>query len=317
MESPRPALGDGRVEQDERAEECCAICFEHRPPIDLPCACQVNYCAACWDRALASSVTSRGHAQCPSCRSAFRVDFDAHTGGLVFSVDSDGTPSGEWRTRLYSKVKPVQIQLLRDYGSTAMTANQALPSTPSVAACGGSSYNGTECRRAAGTTHDLPLCVCGAQLERVSSRSRILRMLEDTDSNWRSRVPQAENLVERLLSGALVTCDLCDEVATNSGCVWTCKNGPHTVLHPAAYDVCESCFARYAGSDVAAWCQTLGKASACSQSLVESSCCLAVTRGVLPPWRWRRRNSPPEAASVLPTRVYRLVASAIPPRWLR
>mmetsp|Transcript_103200 Transcript_103200/g.205075 ORF Transcript_103200/g.205075 Transcript_103200/m.205075 type:complete len:296 (+) Transcript_103200:64-951(+) len=293
MEPRRSSLGDGRVEQDTAAEECCAICFELRPPIELPCACQVDYCATCWDRALASSVTVRGHAQCPSCRSAFRVDFDSHAGGLVFSVDSDGTPSGEWRTRLYSKVKPVQIQLLRNFGSS-LTALPSTHSSPRSPSCRGSRCeDGAENRCTTGTNRDLPLCVCGAHLELVSSRSRILRMLEDTDSNWRSRVPQADTLVDRLLSGALVTCDLCDEVATNSGCVWTCKNGPHTVLHPAAYDVCEGCFARYAGADVAAFCKAADKAAVCNQPLVDSSCCLAVTRGVLPPWRWRRPRPPP------------------------
>ncbi|OLP97470.1 hypothetical protein AK812_SmicGene20200 [Symbiodinium microadriaticum] len=54
-------------------------------------------------------------------------------------------------------------------------------------------------------------------------------------------------MVERLLDSSLVTCDLCDQVAIRAKGVWTCKAGPHTVMHPAAYDVCESCFEAYSG----------------------------------------------------------------------
>ena len=39
--------------------------------------------------------------------------------------------------------------------------------------------------------------VCGAELEHISSRSRILRLLEDMDPSWRSRI--ADDMVERLL----------------------------------------------------------------------------------------------------------------------
>jgi hypothetical protein len=97
----------------------------------------------------------------------------------------------------------------------------------------------------------VPHCVCGAPLEHVSQRARIIRMLEDTDPGWRSRVTgPVDTFFERLVASALVSCDLCDEDVTQSAAVWTCKNGPHTVLHPAAYDVCERCFEKYAGRAV-------------------------------------------------------------------
>lgn len=62
------------------SDECCAICFEHRDFVELPCACKVSYCSACWDRALAASVATHGRARCPSCRSVLRVDFDPVAG---------------------------------------------------------------------------------------------------------------------------------------------------------------------------------------------------------------------------------------------
>jgi len=210
-------------EAEAEAEEC-AICFEPGTFVDLPCSCVIKYCTACWDRALATSVTVRGRAQCPSCRAAFKVDFDTDSASLVFSKDPLGTAACDWRSQLYEKVRHVQIRLLRGFG--ASTESQS----PS---CGRCSLQ--------------PHCVCGAELEHISSRSRILRLLEDMDPGWRARIGSADEMVERLLDSSLVTCDLCDKVAIRSKGLWTCKNGPHTVMHPAAYDVCESCFEKYSG----------------------------------------------------------------------
>jgi hypothetical protein len=39
--------------------------------------------------------------------------------------------------------------------------------------------------------------VCGAELEYITSRARIVRLLEDMDPNWRSR--DTYDMVERLL----------------------------------------------------------------------------------------------------------------------
>lgn len=215
---------------ETEVHEECAICFEPGTFVDLPCSCAIKYCTSCWDRALATSVTVRGRAQCPSCRSAFKVDFDTESSSLVFSKDPQGTAACDWRSQLYEKVRHVQIRLLQGYGN-ATTAQSSSPSC--------------------GRWDAIPHCVCGAELEHISSRSRILRFLEDMDSSWRHRI--ADNMVERLLDSSLVTCDLCDKVAIRrpgSKGLWTCKNGPHTVMHPAAYDVCESCFEKYSGVHV-------------------------------------------------------------------
>merc|ERR1719359_231906 len=98
------------------------------------------------------------------------------------------------------------------------------------------------------STGNEPLCVCGSAMERIDRNTRILRMLDDTEPGWRSRVTEAERLVKSLAVSSLITCDLCDEVAMRTGFVWTCRNGPHTVLHPAAYDVCEQCFNRFSAN---------------------------------------------------------------------
>lgn len=208
---------------DESCPEECAICFESGNFVDLPCACSIKYCGSCWDRALAASVTVRGKAQCPSCRAAFNVDFDTDRGLLVFSKDPEGTGACDWRIQLYEKVRGVQIKLLQGYGIAALGPS---PSSTSK-------------------TDTAPHCVCGAELEYITSRARIVRLLEDMDPNWRSR--DTYDMVERLLESSLVTCDLCEKVAIRSKGLWTCKNGPHTVMHPAAYDVCEACFEKYSG----------------------------------------------------------------------
>ncbi|CAK0887597.1 unnamed protein product, partial [Prorocentrum cordatum] len=163
--------------------EACAICFEVQPTVPLPCSCRVSYCARCWDRSLANSVLQCGVAQCPTCRCSFRVDFDEDR-GLVLHPATEGTSKHEWRAQLYNKARPAQIGLLKSYG--------AAPAAKEVQ----------------------PQCVCGAPLERIADRDRIVRMLEDTDAEWRSKISgDSEELVRRLLSRTLVTCDLCEDWA--------------------------------------------------------------------------------------------------------
>mmetsp|Transcript_76562 Transcript_76562/g.211494 ORF Transcript_76562/g.211494 Transcript_76562/m.211494 type:complete len:319 (-) Transcript_76562:233-1189(-) len=244
-----PASQSGEAEAST-SEECCAICFEHHPFVSLPCSCRVNYCTSCWDRALAMSITVRGSARCPTCRSDFRVDFNPKTGGLMFSPDTDGTASRDWRSRLYRKTQPAQIQMLRDYGASMAGGAKGRGGNTLLAvgagACG-------EAKTAERRKARLPPCVCGGELERVSSRVRILRVLEAVDSGWKSSIGTSsqEAVIAQLSARKPVHCDLCQEDATRTGHVWTCKSGQQTVLHPAAFDVCEKCFALHVGLDVA------------------------------------------------------------------
>lgn len=250
MMEVEPACAIGKAAFDSE-EECCAICFEHRPIITLPCSCRVSYCAACWDRALAVSIAVRGHAQCPSCRTAFLVDFDPDEGGLVYSPDAEGAASPNWRAQLYVKAQPVQIQLLRSFGAVlAGAARHRGDDAAPAAVAGGRAEAKAQDTRA----RRLPQCVCGAQLERVDNRGRILRLLAETDPDWRSKVDDEEEVIASLSARALVTCDLCGQVANRTGFVWTCQSGQQALLHPSAYDICEQCFSAHAGVAAARLC---------------------------------------------------------------
>lgn len=240
--------------------ERCAICFEHRPFVSRPCPCRANYCAGCWDHALAASVTARGRAQCPSCRTTLRVDYDARAGGPIFLLESGGGSADAWQAALCQKMRPAQVHLLNLYGMAV--AGSVQPSQASaaarVAAAGEAGAAGapapvTGAATAAASAPPpaepptaaapAPLCVCGAPLERISAVGRMERLLDEKAPGWSARVPDASSLLEHLASTPLVTCDLCG--AIEKGCVWTCKRGAHTVLHPGGYDICEGCFGRH------------------------------------------------------------------------
>mmetsp|Transcript_87548 Transcript_87548/g.151595 ORF Transcript_87548/g.151595 Transcript_87548/m.151595 type:complete len:274 (+) Transcript_87548:26-847(+) len=211
-------------------EAVCAICFEEGQFMELPCSCRANYCPSCWDRALVASVTARGQPQCPTCRTCFNVDFNQDAACLVFSKQETGMTLSDWRSRLYDKAKPVQSKLLQSFGAIGKMSSESHPAS------------NTKDRPLTGK----PLCICGGVFERIDSRSRAIRMLDDTTTGWRSR-GDAEKCIETLAHGRVITCDLCDGVATRTGALWTCSNGPNTLLHPAAFDVCEPCFLKYAG----------------------------------------------------------------------
>lgn len=260
----------------------CAICFESRQFVTLPCACTIKYCGPCWDRALAASVTVRGRAQCPSCRMALRVDYNADAESLVFSKETERATLAQWRQRLYKKARPVQIRLLQDYGAQRRH------------------LRGAPCE---------PVCVCGDVMEKIDGNSRVVRMLEDTEPGWRSRVHHDERLIHKLAMSSLITCDLCDEVAMRTGYVWTCRNGPHTVLHPAAYDVCEKCFNQYSGqmeedekkaaqqSEVARLAapdpSIADQPQACPHSTGSSGCCNICAGAFFRAMRWPRSPTSP------------------------
>jgi len=62
-------------------------------------ACNVSYCPKCWDRALASSLTSGDRSRCPTCRGAVRVDFDPIECRLVFSREVEDQEVDRQRLR--------------------------------------------------------------------------------------------------------------------------------------------------------------------------------------------------------------------------
>lgn len=98
-------------------------------------------------------------------------------------------------------------------------------------------------------TDELPACVCGSSLIRVSGEERTMRCCDKMpmlsgaprdSSNYR-------NVFERLasLQSSICFCDLCGESVPTANAVWTCKNGDTTILHATSYDVCDECFMKY------------------------------------------------------------------------
>lgn len=280
-------VNDMDKELDSQDSNPCAICLQHQDKaFPLPCTCRMTYCQSCWSRALATSVTVKGRAQCPSCRVFFRVDFDPKAGGLSFTPDEQGTSASDWRAKLYRKARPAQIVLLKNFGARlkarnalarAGKLNDALEAISTFSSQAGPTKLGFR-----------PVCVCGAFLERITKKERILRMLEDSDPSWEARVVNPKHLIDRLMASSLVTCDICDSVATLSGTVWTCANGSHTILHPAAYDICESCFLRHVGEATVDDCDIKEVARDDLGERNKAGCCMHSL-----PWLWGSRQTVP------------------------
>lgn len=202
----------------------------------MPCRCRTSYCLSCWDRALAASVASCGAARCPSCRSSMSVDFDASTRQMSFAVvpaeqqqqeGSDGQwPSSPpaWRDRLYKKAMPLQIELLQQYGRRRPSEEASRKTRNEFDGC-----------------TDAPGCVCGCRLKYTSVRERVLQFVAEV-----STVPTTEDVLDRLMATPPLVCDICERLIKKSEQVWTCENGPKTVLHAGSFDICEECFEQHA-----------------------------------------------------------------------
>ena len=107
----------GDVDEDHLS---CAVCFEDLPAggvAVLPCVCRIPYCHSCWDRALNTKFDTTGRAECPSCRSSMRADFNVETGQLVFTklaaAGHTEALDANMRDRLYEQARPRQLRLLR------------------------------------------------------------------------------------------------------------------------------------------------------------------------------------------------------------
>eukprot|EP00428_Durinskia_dybowskii_P049309 CAMPEP_0170350696 /NCGR_PEP_ID=MMETSP0116_2-20130129/76646_1 /TAXON_ID=400756 /ORGANISM="Durinskia baltica, Strain CSIRO CS-38" /LENGTH=315 /DNA_ID=CAMNT_0010604595 /DNA_START=46 /DNA_END=991 /DNA_ORIENTATION=- len=178
------------------------------------------------------------------------VEFDPASGSLRFSPSEDAAGE-DWRQSLLNQAKPLQIELLRRYGNSLAKCSDCVPSdaediqAPREEMDEADSSAGSS----AASESPQPLCVCGAQMERVSARQRIERVLLELAPSFRSAAPAEQSRrIDQLMDRPLVHCDLCAQVATRSGACWMCKSGHHTILHPSAYDVCEACFEQYTGS---------------------------------------------------------------------
>jgi hypothetical protein len=251
--SPQPVKPADDFDRQLSASTCatvtddaiCTICFEPGPFVTLPCRCTLHYCSGCWDRALAASVATRGKAQCPSCRSAFRVDYDPTQKGLIFSEETETANLSDWRMRIYEKVGPAQISLLHEFGQSCSAPDMETGLGDSVAVAEKSMVQASLPGTSSAEFKKGPSCMCGGELERLDWRSRVVRMLDDTTPEWRSHGHDPDKFVEKLMTS--INCDLCGENSTRTGFGWTCSSGPHTLLHPAAYDICEPCFHQHCG----------------------------------------------------------------------
>jgi len=221
-------------------EEHCAICFEDRPSMTLPCACKTTYCASCWNRAMASSVQVRGKAQCPSCRMVLRIDLDPDTGDILFSKQDGETSHDMWQPRLSKKAKLVQIKYLKSYGSKVkqecISANKRANAPCNNATAKSLDQPAIDLMNGF-TLQNLgkPACFCGASLKHVTYKERFLGLREDFEAEWRHRTSYA------------IACNLCDTVVPQNSSLWTCEDGCRSVLHLSSNDICESCYSKHVG----------------------------------------------------------------------
>eukprot|EP00404_Azadinium_spinosum_P050581 CAMPEP_0180752216 /NCGR_PEP_ID=MMETSP1038_2-20121128/32031_1 /TAXON_ID=632150 /ORGANISM="Azadinium spinosum, Strain 3D9" /LENGTH=229 /DNA_ID=CAMNT_0022786021 /DNA_START=166 /DNA_END=851 /DNA_ORIENTATION=- len=198
-------------------------------------------------------MSACGRAVCPTCRSPMRVDFDTEKERLLFTRSpvaelGEEVPEDNWRSRLYSQAKPLQIKLLQRYGAqvregVARVAGD-LDETIGLAlgtispAAGSGSAPGTA------AIAEAPRCVCGCSLRRTSIRERVYAFLSEESAPLLP--PPA--LMEGLMQQPPIVCDICDRQVLPRGMIWTCENGRKTVLHAMSYDACEQCMALHAFS---------------------------------------------------------------------
>jgi len=248
------------VDGSERSFIECAICFnEMDHGADLPCACLVEYCVTCWDRALAQSFQDSGQAKCPTCRMSIHVDYDAEKLQLIFGkADRQEVPHQrsaqhlfQHQHRLAAQAMPAQIRFLQEFGEQLPVDIRETSLCVSSGSSDAVSSLGARCAEAASTG---PSCVCGVMLERVSGLERARRWCTMNAPHVAVDSITFNHIVEEMLSQSASYCDLCDEHLPPGGAVWTCQNGNRTILHANAFDVCDLCLVRNACTGVSVEC---------------------------------------------------------------
>eukprot|EP00747_Dinoflagellata_sp_TGD_P020691 gnl/TRDRNA2_/TRDRNA2_127988_c0_seq1.p1 gnl/TRDRNA2_/TRDRNA2_127988_c0~~gnl/TRDRNA2_/TRDRNA2_127988_c0_seq1.p1 ORF type:complete len:303 (+),score=27.80 gnl/TRDRNA2_/TRDRNA2_127988_c0_seq1:99-1007(+) len=246
---PSPPLTPSRLHESHEAT--CAICLdavssEGRGSVQVPCGCKVVYCAPCWDHALAESLRCCGRARCPSCRTSVQAEYDTVKRCLVFSCTSDNggsadedqdepsSNSGQWQRTLQRQTRPLQVELLRQYGASRNRARLGTALEKDIPECS-----------------DLPRCVCGSDLRCVSLRATVLPPTPTIGDHFVSARRRLLRLFTEVVDtpsphtiGFLaprVTCDLCDQRVPARSTIWLCGNVGATILHNGPYDLCESC----------------------------------------------------------------------------
>jgi len=179
----------------------------------------------------------------------------------------------DWQQRLYEEAKPTQIHLLQQFGgrlpigqgvvvrpwgpwprvfsklySQSSQSSSSTDSPRSIRSSSSFSSSDTSMsieldgwlpsQETQDDSEANPRCVCGSSLRHVSVHDRVRAFVHEE-----TPVPPPPHLLERLMANPPIFCDICDRRVGPSHRVWTCENGRRTVLHAAAYDVCEACFA--------------------------------------------------------------------------
>jgi len=104
----------------------------------------------------------------------------------------------------------------------------------------------------ASVSEELPACVCGSSLVRVSGAERAMRCCDKMPllSGVPRGTPHYQAVFDRFsMQSSICFCDLCGNSVPIANAVWTCKNGDTTILHATSYDVCDECFMRHAGCE--------------------------------------------------------------------
>lgn len=252
--------------------------------ITLPCSCRIAYCSSCWDRALARSFQDAGRARCPTCRSAVRIDFDSCSGRVNFTREAraDEADRGTVISRLVLQVKPAQIRALQQFGSVnpelrhiaegrfdrvgEAASPQLLRRTQELGWGGGTKGSARAILRLLSEKHNLsgaelaslwasglssgPSCVCGGRLLHVSGMDRALFSLKHGAPHLPPGSEQYAACLRRITDEGKTcgaNCDICGAISLPlREWIWTCESREETILHPAAYDICEGCFMRHA-----------------------------------------------------------------------
>jgi hypothetical protein len=178
-----------------------------------------------------------------------------------------------WREELCKRVKSKQIRLLKDFGVLFAMAQERQDYIESCRPAAVQN-SGTIPKKAASqlgaipetptTRNGQPMCACGAGLLRITSKTRVGRMLgdavrspmyipcmgrpaQDAVRNWKTRLLRSHSSDEALWAGLAcsVKCALCDKVATRSGFSWSCPKSNSTLWHHTGHDICESCVHYY------------------------------------------------------------------------
>lgn len=92
---------------------------------------------------------------------------------------------------------------------------------------------------------ELPACVCGRTLRRCSGGQRTEKYLQNARPDLGPGSPAYAAILARISrnGGCGIVCDTCEGPV--KAALWSCECGGETILHAAAYDVCDECFIKY------------------------------------------------------------------------